>query len=858
MISLAPYVHSPSRLEDYLPWGMLVAPGIVLNKDGSFQRSARFRGPDVRSSTAEELAGLSLRINNVFRRLGQGWAIYVEAERRTTRAYPNGAFEDDLSRLVDAERAEAFEAAEAHFESLHTLTLQWTPPPDSRRKAEAFFFDNRAGNRGTRSKPRTDAHNASQATRKHDGPATVGDAGCARQALDDFQCQSDWAFSLFETLTHEFSALDDGQTLSYLKSTISTRRDDVAMPASGAFLDGLLCDMPLVGGAKPMLGERHLRTLTLKGFPPATSPGILDDLNALGIEFRWMTRFICLGREEANRELTKWRRLWFSRHKSLAALLKETLTRESSTFSDPDAIAKTAEADAAIEDLGGGAIGFGYLTTTLSVTGASAAEADERLQAADRVMSARGFVTIPETLNAVEAWLSSLPGQAYANVRRPMVSTLNFSHVAPLASTWAGPLSNRHLNAPPLAVTLTDGSTPFRLDLHVGDVGHTLIVGPTGAGKSVLLAFLCLQWRRYEDAQVFVFDKGGSARAAIRGMGGEALDLGASQTPAFQPLADIDEPIALARAMEWVCGIVAQEGVELTPHKRDALWSALRALATSPVAQRHLTGLRLLVQDGDLKSALSPYTQDGAHGRLFDASESRLNLQSCCLFEMEALMDQPKAAGPALTYLFNQLEARFDGRPTLLILDEAWAFLDSPQFATRIREWLKTLRKKNVAVVFATQSLADIAGASIASALIESCPTRIFLPNERAFEPQQKLAYESFGLNDTEITLIATATRKRDYYYSSPLGRRVFDLALGPIALGVCAASDPKTRALISGLETERSREPFWRRFLEARRLGWVLDALDATAPSHPVAAHSPEASADPVEKDLQTLEAAQ
>ncbi len=163
--------------------------------------------------------------------------------------------------------------------------------------------------------------------------------------------------------------------------------------------------------------------------------------------------------------------------------------------------------------------------------------------------------------------------------------------------------------------------------------------------------------------------------------------------------------------------------------------------------------------------------------------------------------------------------------------------LDAPLFAARIREWLKTLRKKNVAVVFATQSLADVADSAIAPALIESCPTRIYLPNERAFEPQQRQAYERFGLNETEIDLIATAQRKRDYYYASPKGRRLFELALGPVALAFCGASDSTARELIARLERQNSSVPFWRRFLKARQLTWVLEALDE--PEHARASRS-------------------
>ena len=155
---------------------------------------------------------------------------------------------------------------------------------------------------------------------------------------------------------------------------------------------------------------------------------------------------------------------------------------------------------------------------------------------------------------------------------------------------------------------------------------------------------------------------------------------------------------------------------------------------------------------------------------------------------MEELMHSKGLIAPVLTYLFHRLEARFTGAPTFLVLDEAWVFLDDPMFASRIREWLKVLRKKNVSVIFATQSLADIANSPIAPAIIESCLSRIFLPNSRAMEPQQKEAYERFGLNNRQIQIIASATPKREYYFQSHGGNRLFDLQLGPVALAFCGA----------------------------------------------------------------------
>jgi type IV secretion system protein VirB4 len=189
-------------------------------------------------------------------------------------------------------------------------------------------------------------------------------------------------------------------------------------------------------------------------------------------------------------------------------------------------------------------------------------------------------------------------------------------------------------------------------------------------------------------------------------------------------------------------------------------------------------------------------------------------------------MQHKALIAPVLTYLFHRLEARFDGRPTLLILDEAWTFLDDAIFAARIREWLKTLRKKNVAVVFATQSLADIERSSIAPALIESCPTRIFLPNDRALEPQARSIYERFGLNARQIEILSLAAPKRDYYAQTARGNRLFELGLGSVALALCGASSPDDQRLIDRCIAGGAATGFAGRFLEAKGLAWAAELI--------------------------------
>ncbi|MOA22873.1 Type IV secretion system protein virB4 [compost metagenome] len=184
-----------------------------------------------------------------------------------------------------------------------------------------------------------------------------------------------------------------------------------------------------------------------------------------------------------------------------------------------------------------------------------------------------------------------------------------------------------------------------------------------------------------------------------------------------------------------------------------------------------------------------------------------------------------------LGYLFARFDERFDGAPTLLILDEAWLFLDDPVFAARIRQWLKTLRKKNVSVIFATQSLADIQNSSIAPAIVESCASRIFLPNPQATEPQIRVIYESFGLNRRQIDIVAQAVPKRDYYYQSRLGNRLFDLDLGPVALAFAGASSPQDQRDIDRVLRVAGLPGFAAAWLRHSSLDWAAELL----PSAPI-----------------------
>jgi type IV secretion system protein VirB4 len=803
MMNLSEYRTKSARLADYLPWAALVATGVVLNKDGAFQRTARFRGPDLDSATPAELVSVTARLNSSLRRLGSGWAVFVEAQRVAAQTYPVSEFPDVVSELVDVERREQFREEGAHFESFYYLTLLWMPPPEEAARAEAWLYEGR-------SKTGVDP----------------------KDLLVQFVDRTDRLLHLVEGFMPEAEWLGDGDTLTYLHSCVSTKVQRVRVPETPAYLDALLADEPLVGGLEPRLGDHHLRTLTITGFPSVTFPGLLDELNRQGFGYRWCSRAIMLDKTDATKLLTKIRRQWFAKRKSVAAILKEVMTNEASTLMDSDASNKAADADMALQELGADEAGIAYVTATVTVWDKDAGLAAEKLRLVEKIIQSRDFTCTIEGVNALEAWFGSLPGHIYANVRQPPVSTLNLAHLIPLSAVWAGAERDEHFGDSPLLYGKTEGSTPFRLTLHVGDVGHTLVVGPTGAGKSVLLALMALQFRRYPDSQIFAFDYGGSIRAAAIAMGGDWQDLGGALHDAgsvgpvsLQPLARIDEAAERAWAAEWLAALLAGEGVNVDPAAKEHLWSALTSLATAPVAERTLTGLSVLLQSQELKLALSPYLVGGPWGRLLDAETEHLGAARVQALETEGLVGASSAPS-ILSYLFHRIEGRLDGSPTLIIIDEGWLVLDSPAFAAQLREWLKTLRKKNASVIFATQSLADIEASSIAPAIVESCPTRIFLPNERAFEPQIARVYERFGLNDRQIEILSRATPKRDYYCQSRRGNRLFELGLGDIALAFAAASSKSDQIRIGELIAAHGQQQFAAAWLRHRGLEWAADLL--------------------------------
>ena len=799
MLNLKQFRDRAKGTADLLNFASLIGDGLVLCKDGSLLAGFFYRGPDTASATPDELNYTTSRINASLARLGSGFALWVDSVRLPAAVYPDPSashFPDPVTAAIDAERRRQFLSEGAHFETEYALLVSYTPPLRRNTKIADIIYDD---------DPKAE-------------PESPGDRQIAvfKRMLGDLQDGLSDILRLrrmksYRTIDGSGHSHLQDELVNYLSFAVTGYLTPLNVPSCAMYLDAWLGGQDLYAGDTPKMGRRFIAAIAIEGFPAESYPEILAHLETLAIPFRFSSRFIPLDAHEALAILRAYRRKWKQWTRGFFA----QVFRTQGGVVNEDAANMAAQAEDAITDASSNLVAFGYYTPVLVLMGENRETILDEARIVSRELRRLGFSSRVETVNTLEAFLGTLPAHTVPNIRRPLLHSLNFADLMPASSTWPGlatcpsPLFPK--NAPPLLYGATTGSTPFRLNLHVGDVGHTLIFGPTGAGKSTLLALLAAQFRRYEDARITVFDKGRSLFALAHAAGAQHYDLaGDTGSPGLCPLARLDTPLDIAFAEDWLATCYQlQQGSAPTPRQKEEIHRAVRLMQENRGGEgRSLTDFVATVQDKDIRSALSTYTIEGALGHLLDArSDSIASASLFTVFEIDELMALgEKNLIPVLLYLFRHFERSLTGAPALLLLDEAWVMLGHPVFREKIREWLKVLRKANCAVVLATQSLSDAVRSGILDVLLESCPTKILLPNEEADKggsggvPGPRDLYTLIGLNGTEIDLLKSAIKKRQYYYTSTEGRRLFELGLGPVALAFTAVSSREDIARVRAL----------------------------------------------------------
>lgn len=799
------FKEEKNQLSNELPWLLLDSlgrAGVVYNKDGSLQTTFSFRGPDLDSSTRDELAYYHQRINTIMKLVPTGYTFYMEQQRRKAAPYEAAQMPDAFTQTIENEREEYFNAG-THFEDQFFFTIVYRTPTPITEKILSYF-------------------------EKSDKSVNAEEE--AFKAVESFAAEAEKVISLFSDVFTGVHILTPDEMATYLHSTVSDRYHAVLCKPT-MFLSTYLCDSDLIGGLEPKLGEKHMRVISLLSFPNMTSPASMDIFRNIGFEFRWVNRFICVSKADMDKEFKQLQQNWAQQSKTLLQYAVEAIRNMESAERDQSALNNAAEVSLAQQELQADETAFGYYTGTIIILDNDKEAVEQKANLLLKEINKSGFVAKVETVNAVSAWFGSLPGLWLHNIRRHLISSLNFSHTAPTSSIWSGDQFNAHLKGPVLLHTDTAGATPFRLNLHVRDVGHTLIIGPTGSGKSVLLNMIELHFKKYRDSRCYIFDKAGSSRCLTKAVDGNFYNLIQDEKAlAFQPLARVNEETEKTWASDWICNYLEGEKVEIHPREKKLIWDALTSVAGLGPKERTLSSFVQLVQDTDIRQAMLPLTKQGAYGKLFDASEDRFGSGNWQVFEMETLMNSPAIVPPTLDYLFHRIEGqlREDGAPALMVLDECWLFLTNPAFQAKLREYFKDMRKKNTSLVLATQNLSDIASApSLANAVLENCQTQIYLPNPKATNETIAKQYKDFGLNARQIDLLTKMQPKKHYYYNSILGNRIFDLAICPLEGAFVTATSKEDQLAMNHFEAQGlSREEFIIEWLKHRGQHGTLEKL--------------------------------
>ena len=786
-------------LTDLLNYAAVVDDGVIVGKNGSFLAAWLYQGDDNASSTDEQREMMSFRINQALASLGSGWMIHVDAVRRSAPNYSErnlSAFPDPISAAIDEERRRLFEGLGTMYEGYFVFTVTWFPPLLAQRKFVELMFDDDT--------PAPD-HTA----------RTIGLIDQFKREVRSLESRLSSAVKLTRLQGHKI-ATEEGREvthddlLTWLQFCVTGNYHPIQLPSNPMYLDAVIGGQELWGGVVPKIGRKFIQVVAIYGFPLESTPGILSALAELPSEYRWSNRYIFMDQHESLKHLDKFRKKW---KQKVRGFFDQVFNTNSGNINQ-DAAAMVDDAEAAIAEVSSGLVAAGYLTSVVVLMD----EDRERLESSalliEKAINRLAFAARIETINTMDAYLGSLPGHGVENVRRPLINTMNLADLLPTSSIWTGSATAPCPLYPPLSPALmhcvTVGATPFRLNLHVRDLGHTFLFGPTGAGKSTHLAIIAAQLRRYAGMSIYAFDKGMSMypltaaiNAGTKGKSSLHFTVAADDDRlAFCPLQFLETKGDRAWAMEWIDTILALNGVDTTPAQRNEIGHAIMSMHAS--GARTLSEFSVTIQDEAIREAIKQYTVDGSMGHLLDADEDGLSLSDFVTFEIEELMNLgEKFALPVLLYLFRRIERGLKGQPAVIILDEAWLMLGHPAFRAKIREWLKVLSKANCLVLMATQSLSDAANSGILDVIVESTATKIFLPNVYARDEDTAALYRRMGLNKRQIEILATAVPKRQYYYVSENGRRLYDLALGPLALAFVGASDKESVAAIKHLQAK-------------------------------------------------------
>lgn len=802
MFKLSTFRKRAKGYTDYTPYGLFIDEGVILNKSGSFTAAFSYRGEDLDSSTDEELNLLKRHFNNALMKFESNWLLNFDLVKSQKNSYPpveQCKFPEPTSFVCDEERRGRYNQANLHFTNTHFIFLTYLPPND----AEATFADTFiVGKRETTS-------------------------NYSRHLLF-FQ----YALSVLESdigAKLRLQRLTTDDIYSYLYTSITGELKRLKLYHPAIDLDYALGNFAdVITDLKLKINNKYCRILTLVDFPENARPAVLHALTLLRFEFSWRTRYIILSTEDGDRLLRQRFKTWYGKRntakqiaaQAAAAANSKPVENNPESIGNMDAEVHAMAVKKAILDNALGKEKQGFCTSVIVVFDEDLESLDKKVKEINQVLSDKFFHAHEETVGAPMAYLGSLPAVDYFNVRMPALSTRYLADLIALDSVWPGLDKNPNpllpengINNPPLIQCVTSGGQPFSWSFHYERNGNALVIGPTGG--DVLLNLAALQALKYDMAKVFFFDNQKTSMNVTYGVGGNFYDIGNPKNDVFfQPLRDLEtsQQFQLARTfIRLLCEIKIPNLQTLSSQEDTDIGDVLTILKGKPLTQRTLTNFANLMQPKQriIAEAVGYFSTKGPFGKLFDADDVTDDFTSVTMasFELEYINVQygDEALVPLLVYIFNKLKIElFPKRlPIYIMIKDVWKALAKPKFASYLEDILRTGANSNVALILATGQPIDIIENPLAQVLLTQCVTKIFLPNSEAATPLGRTIYIKLGLNEKQISIIGNSKARKQFYYMSPYGKRLFELdicdftkcfvdAHNPVQVQECYQKDKK------------------------------------------------------------------
>ena len=751
-----------SNLLDY---ASLIDEHVIALKSGALMQIYELCPCDLSGESDERLDYVRTMVNRALMKLGDGFAVHVDALREASTDYrPVSHEEDGPVYLFDREKARSLRLNPQSYSTRFYLTLTRLGDKKAVRALTGIMTE------GPGSAP--EKSDALKATR-----ALIDSFKDACQNVTDTLSLTLRLRPLGFVTDREGRCLHEA--VSFIHRAYTGINAPLVLPAVPAYLDAIIATQDLTPAFTVKVGERYHSVIAIEGLPSASKFLILGQLASLPCEYRFSTRFIVFDDLKTAFLMERYRRFWKQRERGFVAQIFNL----GHGRLNQNAVEKVAEIDDEKARLDDRSLLFGSYCANVILSSECFEELEELSRELVRRIEDLGFGARIESVNATEAFLGSLPGHLTENVRCPMVSQEILADLLPLSAPWQGEAVAPHAGlgpgaSPLMQCRLAHGKGVFYLNLHEGDLGNTIVAGPPGSGKSVFLGALILNYLRYLGSRVFVFEKGWSFYALTRAAMGEHVRFDNARA-SFCPLRELNTPLSLDYAMEYVELISRLSGHEVTVEERLEIARALKLLASRPADAHSLSDLHLLLSSQTLRQAVEAYTVKVNPGSLLDGLDNPSFKQRLTVFECSTLFEQSRRfLLPVLKQVFHLIESALNGKPVLIVIDEAWMMLEEPVFARELLKWFKTLRKHNVAVVMATQSLTDIATSGLFEPFLDCAKTRIFLPNYDAGGEVLSPVYREMGLNSRHISTITTAEPKRQYFMKKGTHSALFELIL--------------------------------------------------------------------------------